>query len=66
MTLRSNTERPVTISQGTNELVNINSMEEKIDSILAGNWKNGIVPEYWDGKAAQRIVSIISNQIETM
>ncbi len=40
--------------------------EEKIDLILAGKWKSGSIPEYWDGKAAHRIVSILQNQIDTL
>jgi UDP-N-acetylglucosamine 2-epimerase (non-hydrolysing) len=61
LTLRENTERPVTISEGTNLLVG--SDPEKIVAaardILAGKRKVGRVPPLWDGKAAQRIVEIL-------
>lgn len=66
ITLRPNTERPVTVTQGTNELATVNSMNDKIISILKGNWKKGTVPEFWDGKTAERIVSTLLNQVEVM
>ena len=59
LTLRPNTERPMTITEGTNELVTYGNIEEKIDLILAGNWKQGKVPELWDGKTGQRIVNTL-------
>lgn len=58
LTLRDNTERPVTVLRGTGELVGRNP--EKIwpyvDRILKGRWKRGRIPRYWDGRAAERIV----------
>jgi UDP-N-acetylglucosamine 2-epimerase (non-hydrolysing) len=62
LTIRQNTERPVTISEGTNELVGTDParIREAADRILAGNWKTPRVPEYWDGKAAERIVAILT------
>ena len=69
LTLRRNTERPVTISEGTNQLVG--PFPEKIvaaaELILAGNVKQGQTPKYWDGRAAERIVEIfmkIRDEIE--
>jgi len=59
LTLRPNTERPVTIVEGTNELVTIDQLEEKADLILTGSWKQGKIPELWDGKTGQRIVDIL-------
>ena len=62
VTLRENTERPVTISEGTNLLVGTDP--DKIlaaaRDILAGKRKVGGIPPLWDGKAAQRIVEILS------
>ena len=58
LTLRENTERPVTVTQGTNILVGIDPdriVKESLD-ILKGNGKRGKVPELWDGRVAQRIV----------
>ncbi len=58
LTLRPNTERPITITQGTNELVDMETIEEKSDRILSGDWKEGTVPALWDGRTAERIVRV--------
>jgi UDP-N-acetylglucosamine 2-epimerase (non-hydrolysing) len=60
LTLRPNTERPITVAQGTNELVDMDSVEVQSRRILAGNWKQGTVPLLWDGKTAGRIVEAIA------
>ena len=61
MTLRSSTERPETVSIGTNELVDIDSEKIllKFKQLFDGEWKKGAVPEKWDGKSAQRIVAVL-------
>jgi UDP-N-acetylglucosamine 2-epimerase (non-hydrolysing) len=61
LTLRENTERPITISQGTNLLVGTDPSKivTAAKDILAGNSKAGRVPPLWDGKAAERIVQIL-------
>ena len=59
LTLRPNTERPVTIVEGTNELVTIDQLEKKADLILNGSWKQGRIPELWDGKTAERILNVL-------
>lgn len=58
ITLRDNTERPETITIGTNELIGTNpsAIKPALDKLFAGNWKKGSIPELWDGKAAERIV----------
>lgn len=58
ITLRDNTERPETITIGTNELIGTNpeAIKPTLDKLFAGKWKEGGVPELWDGKAAERIV----------
>jgi UDP-N-acetylglucosamine 2-epimerase (non-hydrolysing) len=63
ITLRDNTERPVTIEQGTNILVGMDLQKawEIVDSCLAGKMKTGQIPELWDGKAAGRIAEVIVN-----
>ncbi len=63
ITLRDNTERPETVQLGTNELIgtDLKRLEIAIDSIIAGNWKEGVVPDLWDGKTAQRIVQVLLN-----
>lgn len=65
LTLRENTERPVTVSEGTNLLVGADP--EKIAAaareILAGRKKTGKIPLIWDGKAAERIVEILLQNV---
>jgi UDP-N-acetylglucosamine 2-epimerase (non-hydrolysing) len=61
MTLRNNTERPETITTGTNELLGTDpkSIKPAFEKLLSGNWKKGSIPEKWDGKTADRIVEIL-------
>lgn len=58
MTVRDSTERPETITTGTNELVGTNPERLKpfLDRLFAGEWKKGGIPEKWDGKTGERIV----------
>jgi UDP-N-acetylglucosamine 2-epimerase (non-hydrolysing) len=62
LTLRDNTERPITVEQGTNTLVGGNRkvILEAVEAILDGRGKRGCIPEYWDGHAAERIVADLS------
>jgi UDP-N-acetylglucosamine 2-epimerase (non-hydrolysing) len=57
LTLRENTERPITVEAGTNTLVGRDrgALLRGIDDILAGGGKRGRVPDRWDGRAAERI-----------
>jgi UDP-N-acetylglucosamine 2-epimerase (non-hydrolysing) len=59
LTLRENTERPITVEQGTNILVgrDRNAIFGGVQDILDGKGKRGRVPEFWDGHAAERIAS---------
>lgn len=62
LTLRDNTERPITITQGTNTLVG-NDGDRVIKEafrILDGKGKKGNCPEVWDGKAAERVIEVLS------
>jgi UDP-N-acetylglucosamine 2-epimerase (non-hydrolysing) len=61
ITLRENTERPITVEVGTNEIAGIDKKKilNYVDTIMRGKWKTGSVPELWDGKTAQRIVEVI-------
>jgi len=60
LTLRPNTERPITITEGTNELVDMSNIEKQSAAILAGRWKQGKVPSLWDGKTAERITRAVA------
>jgi len=61
ITLRDNTERPETVSIGTNELIGTdpNAIKPAMEILFSGNWKKGRIPELWDGNTAKRIVSIL-------
>jgi len=61
LTIRCNTERPETVSVGTNELVGIDSssLAAALARLMAGDWKKGGVPERWDGRAAERMVGTL-------
>ncbi|HRD02755.1 MAG TPA: UDP-N-acetylglucosamine 2-epimerase (non-hydrolyzing) [Candidatus Saccharicenans sp.] len=56
LTLRANTERPITIKLGTNKLTDIRKLDDDIKEILEGKTRKGKIPRYWDGLTAQRIV----------
>jgi len=58
ITLRETTERPETCHIGTNVLVgnNAEKISDAFKTLLSGNWKQGQIPELWDGKSAKRIV----------
>ncbi len=62
LTLRENTERPVTIWEGTNTLVGTDpdAIVREARAILGGKGKSGRIPELWDGKAAERIVRALA------
>ena len=57
LTLRPNTERPVTIKMGSNRLTSINSLRADIERVLNSVTRSGTVPPLWDGHTADRIVS---------
>jgi UDP-N-acetylglucosamine 2-epimerase (non-hydrolysing) len=61
ITLRDNTERPETVTIGTNELIGTNPsmIKPTLQKLFAGNWKKGNIPLHWDGKSAERIVEIL-------
>lgn len=62
LTVRENTERPITIEEGTNILIGTNPerLVAEVDAILAGGGKRGCAPASWDGKAAERIAEIVA------
>jgi len=63
ITLRSTTERPSSIEEGTNQLVgeDFKKAEKAVMEIIKGYEKNGSIPELWDGKSAERISEILFN-----
>lgn len=63
LTLRPNTERPVTVTEGTNSLCTAEHLQEKVNSVLDGTFKEGIVPDLWDGRTAQRVARDIKKRL---
>lgn len=63
LTLRENTERPVTVTIGSNLLIgrDTDRLVREVKSLLEGNRRFGQIPHLWDGRAAQRIASIIDS-----
>lgn len=66
LTLRDNTERPETVTIGTNELVGTDpaNLGPHLDRLFSGQWKQGTVPEKWDGKTGQRIAEILERLLK--
>lgn len=63
--LRENTERPVTVEQGTNIVVGTDAVRirQAVAQLLDGRRKTGRVPESWDGHAAERIVRVLLGEV---
>lgn len=63
LTVRENTERPVTITDGTNTLVSfdIGEISKCVDEIITKNYKKGVVPQFWDGHTTERIFEVLIN-----
>jgi UDP-N-acetylglucosamine 2-epimerase (non-hydrolysing) len=61
ITLRNNTERPETVSIGTNEMVgdHKDALIQALDKLANGKWKKGKIPELWDGRTGERIVKVL-------
>jgi len=63
LTLRDNTERPVTVSLGTNVLVgrDPDKLRHELSRVLAGQAKKGTIPPLWDGQAGERIAAVLTD-----
>ena len=66
VTLRDTTERPETVSIGTNELIGTNpaALKPALDRLFDGRWKKGGVPEKWDGKTGERIAAALEGLLQ--
>jgi len=64
LTLRDTTERPITVTQGTNRLVTADNLLPTINDILAGHWPRGRKPGLWDGSTAARVVADITKRMK--
>lgn len=65
LTLRENTERPITIEVGSNMLVGMNPeiIIQQSQQIIAGKWKDSQIPGLWDGHTAERIIQILTEKL---
>jgi UDP-N-acetylglucosamine 2-epimerase (non-hydrolysing) len=63
LTVRTNTERPITVEVGTNQLIgtDLRNVDKVSREILKGNIKRGGIPEFWDGKTAERITELLAS-----
>ncbi len=64
LTIRNNTERPVTLTLGTNILIgqDMRQLKSEVTKILSGNCKKGTIPPLWEGKAGERIADVITKK----
>ena len=63
LTMRENTERPITVLQGTNKLVGAGDLLRCVKKIVAGDWPKGSRPPLWDGHTAQRAVKSLEKRL---
>jgi UDP-N-acetylglucosamine 2-epimerase (non-hydrolysing) len=64
LTLRENTERPLTVTAGTNKLINAQSLHTEVESAVSGNWPSGNPIPLWDGNTAERAVQCLRRRID--
>jgi len=62
LTVRPNTERPVTVWEGSNKLIKTEEIVPEVQLIIDGKGKHGTVPKYWDGQTAKRIVEMLEKK----
>lgn len=61
LTVRPNTERPVTVWEGSNKLIKTEEIIPEVQLIIQGKGKHGTVPKFWDGHSAERIIKMIES-----
>ena len=62
LTLRENTERPITCTMGTNKLIDAQSLATNLKTVLDGTWQKGKRPPLWDGETAKRAVECLKRR----
>ena len=65
LTLRDTTERPITITQGSNRLVTLETLAAEVDRVLAGARRIGKCPDLWDGATARRVAASLLRRLAT-
>lgn len=63
LTLRDNTERPITVELGSNKIVGLDCQRilSCLNNVMGNHWKHAVTPPLWDGRAAERVVEILRN-----
>jgi UDP-N-acetylglucosamine 2-epimerase (non-hydrolysing) len=62
LTLRENTERPITVTEGSNRLVRAENLFAQVQEVLKGHWATGRRPALWDGRTAARCVAALKRR----
>jgi UDP-N-acetylglucosamine 2-epimerase (non-hydrolysing) len=63
-TMRQNTEKPITSTQGTNRLVRVDNLAQNLAKVMAGDWPQGICPPLWGGKIASPAVESLRRRLQ--